>query len=129
MDVAALIAWIVTALGGAVLLFTWLTHGGTGRGSSSGLPPAGVFLHFLLAATGLVLWIIYLVGDSSGVAWTAFGILVVVALVGFTLFFRWLKTRSGPGAESRLPVPVVYGHGLLGATTLVLVFLAAANAG
>lgn len=143
MDVAALILWILTAGGGFVLLGTWLAQGGTRGGSR--LPTPVIFGHFLLAATGLVLWIIYVANDSTALAWTSFGILVAVALLGFTMFYRWLNVRSGaavgagvsagggPGnvghlPESRFPVPIVYLHGLLGATTLVLVLLAAINA-
>ena len=142
MDVAALIVWILTAGGGFVLLGTWLARGGTRGGSR--LPTPVIFGHFLLAATGLVLWIIYVANDSAGLAWTSFGILVAVALLGFTMFFRWLQVRPGApvsasmgaaaGAdvpevpESRFPVPIVYLHGLLAATTLILVLLAAINA-
>jgi hypothetical protein len=44
----------------------------------------------------------------------------------------WLSQRSrhdGEAAEQRFPVPIVGLHGLLAATTLVLVFLAAAGVG
>jgi hypothetical protein len=33
-----------------------------------------VFGHFALDAIGLVVWIIYLVADKSGLAWTALGV-------------------------------------------------------
>lgn len=103
-----------------------------------------IFGHFLLAAIGLVLWIVYVAGDSRGVAWTAFGFLVPVALLGFAMFARWLpvyRARATAGAaieldesagaapaepaERHFPVPVVLLHGLLAATTLVLVLIAA----
>ena len=71
MEVAALITWVITALGGFVLLGTWISRGGTRQGgdaAASRFPPGLIFGHFLLAATGLVLWIIYLVADSSVLA-------------------------------------------------------------
>ena len=50
MNVAALIAWLVTALGGFYLLGTWLARGGV-RGPSR-FPAPVIFGHFLLAAAG-----------------------------------------------------------------------------
>jgi hypothetical protein len=140
MDVAALVTWLATAVGGFVLLGTWITKGGVRQAQTgqSRFPPVVIFGHFLLAAVGLVLWIVFLASDeSSGLAWTAFVILVVVALLGFTMLARWLVgrrtaaagvTASGDStlpAEQRFPIPVVVVHGLLGAATLVLVLVAA----
>lgn len=119
MGIAALIAWLVTAGGGFVMLGLWFT--GSNRRLSAGL----VLGHFALAVVGLVLWIVYLgVGDDA-LAWLAFALLLVVALLGFTMFTRWLPARRSDIAESRFPLPVVLGHGLVGATTLVLVLLTA----
>lgn len=130
MSIAALIAWIVTAGGGFVLLGTWLAKGGT---HNSRLPSTVVFGHFAVAAAGLVLWIIYLVADSAALAWIAFVLLVVVALLGFTMFARWVPAYQARGtttgdaapAERHLPVAVVGAHGLLAVATVVLVLLAA----
>jgi hypothetical protein len=141
MDIAALIAWAVTALGGFILLGTWISRGGTRQrdAGASRFPPGLIFGHFLLAATGLVLWIVYLATDAAALAWVSFAILVVVALLGFTMVARWLQgrralvTAGGPAAprppEQHFPVPVVVLHGLLAVTTLVLVLLAALGAG
>jgi hypothetical protein len=98
MDVAALIAWVITALGGFVLLGTRISRGGTRQGDAgaSRFPPELIFGHFLMAATGLVLWILYLAADSAALAWVSFAILVVVALLGFTMAARWLQDRRGP---------------------------------
>ena len=93
MNVAALIAWLVTALGGFYLLGTWLTGGGV-RGPSR-FPVPVIFGHFLLAAAGLVVWIVFLLAHTKALAWTAFVILVPVAGLGFTMFFRWIGVRSG----------------------------------
>ena len=132
MDWAALITWVVTAGGGFVLLAIWLKNGGMRQRESGRIRPAIILGHFALAATGLVLWIIYLATDSGTLAWVAFALLVVVALIGFTMFGIWLSQRQRrevAAAEQRFPVPIVGLHGLLAATTLVLVFLAAAGIG
>ena len=135
MEIAALVTWIVAALGGFGLLGMWLRGGGASGsgGSASRLPQPVIFGHFLLAAIGLVLWIIYLANDSDGLAWTATVIILVVALLGFTMFARWVAggglrrdaqadaTAAPP--EQHFPVALVIGHGLFAAATVVLVLL------
>ena len=128
MAIAALVAWLVTALGGFVLLGTWISRGGH-RGSETRLAPGLVFGHFGLAVAGLVLWIIYLVAGSEALAWIAFVVLLPVALLGFTMFARWLSSRRTAAVESHFSLPLVLGHGLLAATTLVLVLLTALGIG
>jgi hypothetical protein len=169
VDVAALILWILTAGGGFFLLGTWLAKGGARAGGpGSRFPVPLIFGHFLLAATGLVLWIIYVAMHKKGFGWTAFGVLAVVALLGFTMLALWIPTfraartaaagtapaaprpsptagtgdgsaratatatpataTAGP-AERHFPLVVVIGHGLLAATTLVLVLLAMLEVG
>ncbi len=144
MEIAALVAWVVTALGGFVLLARWIASGGLRQQQSRAtrFPAPLVFGHFLLAAAGLVLWIVYLAVDKDALSWAAFGVLVVVALLGFALFARWLPVYRGTTpaagtpatgesapAERHLPVPVVAAHGLVAAATVVLVLLAALEIG
>jgi hypothetical protein len=141
MKWAALIAWVVTAGGGFVLLAIWLSRGGMQQAEGGNrIRPPLIMSHFLLAATGLVLWIIYVATDKDALAWIAFAVLLVVALLGFTMFAIWLRRRQGRAAageavsastpaEQHFPVAVVGLHGLLAATTLVLVLLAAAEVG
>lgn len=138
MKWAALITWVLTAGGGFVLLAIWLARGGMKSQAAGGrIKPPLIMSHFLLAATGLVLWIVYVVNDSSTLAWIAFVLLLVVALLGFTMFAIWLRRRqAGAGgsipdtpAEQHFPIAIVGLHGLLAATTLVLVLLAAAGVG
>ncbi|HEY8455954.1 MAG TPA: hypothetical protein VIL34_10185 [Actinopolymorphaceae bacterium] len=135
MAVAALITWLVTAVGGFVMLGTWIAKGGHRQGNSH-FPPAMIFGHFGLAAVGLVLWIIYLVIDNDTIAWIAFILLVPVALLGFTMLARWIpsyRARSAAGsasgaqdtAEKHFPVGVVGGHGIFAVATAVLVLLTA----
>jgi hypothetical protein len=139
--IAALITWIVTALGGFVLLGTWLSRGGLRArdAGASRFPPGVIFGHFLLAATGLVIWIIYVITDADALTWVALAILVVVAALGFTMVGRWRRDRVAVGAgedtttarppEQHFPVAVVYLHGLLAVITLVLVLLTALEVG
>jgi uncharacterized protein with PQ loop repeat len=109
------------------------------REPGSRIRPGLILSHFALAATGLVLWIIYVFTDSDALAWIAFVILLVVAVLGWTMFAIWWRRRQrtalaqavdpGTPAEQHFPVPVVAGHGVLAVTTVVLVFLAAIGVG
>ncbi|MGW6484166.1 hypothetical protein ACWGDS_41125 [Streptomyces sp. NPDC055059] len=139
MDIAALITWVITALGGFYMLGTWLSRGGVKAGNSR-LPVPVIFGHFALAAVGLVVWIIYVITDKDVLAWTAFGLLVPVALLGFAMLARWLPVHwarsaaAASGAESEpaeryFPVSVVAGHGLFAVVTVVLVLLTALGIG
>lgn len=133
MEWAALISWIVTAGGGFVLLAIWVSRGGMQQREGGRIRPALILSHFGLAATGLVLWIVFVVNDSDTLAWIAFALLLVVAVLGWTMFAIWWRRRqlgaaAGAGAEpaeQHFPVPVVALHGLLAVTTVVLVLLAA----
>jgi hypothetical protein len=144
MGIAALICWILTAAGGFAMLRTWISRGGMrnqGEGSTSSFPPALIFGHFLLAAVGLVLWILYLVLDSDVLTWVAFIVLIPVAALGFVMLARWIPVyqarvagsstaTTGEGsAESHIPTLYVAGHGLLAVVTVVLVLLTALGVG
>jgi hypothetical protein len=137
MEWVALVTWVVTALGGFFLAVKWLANGGLREGRLPGrrIRPPLIGTHFLLAASGLVVWIVYLAADKDALAWVAFALLAVVALLGFTMFFGWLargrgRAPAGPRpAAAALPFPVVVLHGLLAATTIVLVFLTAVGVG
>lgn len=142
MKWAALISWVVTAGGGSVLLAIWLSRGGMRQQREVGnrIRTPLIMSHFLLAAGGLVVWIVYLISDQKALAWIALAGLAVVALLGFTMLSIWLRRRQGrvattetttPGtpAEQHFPVPVVVLHGLLAVVTLVLVLLTAAGVG
>ena len=135
---AALILWLLTALGGFYLLTTWLRNGGMQQADRPGrrIRPPLILGHFALAATGLVLWIVYVASDSDALAWIAFVLLLVVALLGFTMLAAWLAQRGGATAAEtsdaagrNFPPAVVGLHGVLAATTLVLVFLATIGVG
>lgn len=136
MEWAALISWIVTAAGGFVLLAIWVSRGGMQQREGGRIRPALILSHFGLAAIGLVLWIVYVVNDSDALAWIAFALLLVVAVLGGTMFAIWWRRRQlgaaagavaepAEPAEQHFPVPVVALHGLLAVTTIVLVLLSA----
>jgi hypothetical protein len=143
MDVAALIAWLVTAGGGFVLLGLWVSKGGL-RQQQTGetrFPAPVIFGHFLLAAAGLLVWLGFLMSDeSTGLAWTAAAVLVPVALLGFVMVARWWPNRAPTlaevdpdtpttvPAERSFPLVLVAAHGAAAVTTIVLVVLAALDA-
>ncbi len=146
MKWAALIVWVITALGGFGLLGIWLQRGGLKQAGQPGrrIRPPLIFTHMLLAATGLVLWIIYVASGTRGFAWVAFALLLVVASLGFGMLALWIQRRQttiladaagGPAAEGGLPaeqhfpIALVGAHGVVAATTLVLVLLAALKVG
>jgi len=140
MEWAALVTWVITALFGFTMLVIWFRHGGL-QGSSAKIPPRLVLTHFALAASGLVLWLIYVATDTDALAWIAFIVLLPVALLGWTMFFGWARRKvaaaaapaaASPGhagTEPRFPFPVVVVHGLFAVTTVVLVLLTAIGVG
>jgi hypothetical protein len=102
----------------------------------------------LLAASGMVLWIIYLAADTKGWAWACIRgparrrqprVRDACSLDPASASREQSGTRrrrrnrdDGRGqhpAEQHFPVPIVIGHGLIAATTLVLVLLAALDVG
>lgn len=137
MAIAALVTWLATAVGGLVMLGTWIAKGGAGKQPHADAPktrlaPPVLFGHFALAAIGLVLWVLYVLVGGATLAWVALVLLVPVALLGFVMLFRWIPSYRARGAaasqgpaERHFPVPVVLGHGVLAVATVVLALLAA----
>ena len=130
MGIAALIVWLVTAVGGFVMLGMWIARGGARKPSSSKFSPGLIFGHFALAAIGLVLWIIYLAADKDAIGWIAFVLLVPVALLGFIMLARWIPiyrarkaTAASAPPERSFPLAVVGAHGLFAVATVILVLL------
>ena len=147
MGLAALISWLVTAFVGLYLLAVWLIENDvTSRGAvRSRLPGPVIFGHVLLALSGLVVWVIYLLSDDEMFAWSSLGILVFIAGLGLTMFTRWIPVHrafaaasASPGsvsaefdfpAERNFPVSVVVGHGFLASSTVILVLLTVLGVG
>jgi hypothetical protein len=145
MSFVALITWFAAVVAGLCLLAIWLIEYDKSDADSH-LPRTMVSAHALLAVGGLVVWLAYLDGGTSGLAWAAVLILAVVATLGLTMAGRWLgvyrmyKTpsavvvptgahaASSPAAappERKFPVPVVIAHGLLAVATIIMVLLTA----
>jgi hypothetical protein len=139
---AALITWFAAVLLGLFMLAVWLIENDvTDRVvAPSRLPVVIVFAHLSLAAAGLATWVTYLVVQRALFAWTAIGLLGAIAVLGATMFLRWIPVYRGPArqtgpaqppggtlaipAEGNFPVAVVAAHGLLAVSTLVLALLA-----
>jgi hypothetical protein len=144
MVFAALISWIMTVSAGLYLLVIWLIEYDISApgGAVTRLPRTVISGHGLLASSGLLVWIGYLIVDRDMLAWIALATLVAVALLGFTMLGRWIMVRRAISAtfharprdafasaraplpaESHFPIPVVVAHGLLAVSTLTLVGL------
>jgi hypothetical protein len=158
MRFLALIAWFVTALGGLYMLAVWLIESDATdqRNSASRLPLPVIVAHMTLAVSGLAVWVAYLLLDRPVLAWTALGILGGIAVLGFTMFARWIPVYRATGAvaepvrvgggdaahpapalldkrdappEGSFPLVVVVAHGTFAVSTVVLVLLAALGVG
>jgi manganese efflux pump family protein len=131
MDIAALIAWLVTAVAGGYLLGGWLSHGGTlrSRGGGTGSPPAVIIGHFGLALTGLVIWVIYLIVGWAALAWTAVGMLLLVAGLGMSALTIGLPGLPRLAGLPNRPVPAVAGSAATRAATTGVAATGVAAAG
>lgn len=158
MATAAFAAWLLTALGGLTLAFTWMSHGGMRqerqlqdasvrdggqylrtaerREQWHGLSSTLVLSHGGLALVGLLAWGGYALSadNRAGPALVALLLVPVVAL-GLSMFMRWEKgRRSGGdvGAEVReTPADQHLSPGLVyfhGLSALVTVVLVIAAA-
>ncbi len=144
MSVAALVTWMITIFGGLILLVIWIIEYDREfqNAAATRLPVPVISAHALLAVSGLMLWVAYLLLDQERLAWGAVAVLGTVAVLGLIMAARWIRvyrTFGAPGpsftrsipvpAERNFPLPVVIAHGLLAVTTLVLVLLTALGAG
>jgi hypothetical protein len=130
LEIAALVMWVLTATAGLRLLVRWLSEGGPRRqGTKVTRYPAIVVLgHPTLALLALAAWVAFLLTHRSVYAWSAFGTLVLVALLGFVMLTRWLTGEGGKharGAEQGFPAVAVVAHGAVATLTFVLVLLTA----
>jgi hypothetical protein len=130
LEIAALVMWVLTVVPGATLLVRWLSVGGVRRqGTKVTRYPAMVVLgHPLLGVLALASWVAFLLTESSVYAWSAFGALVLVTLLGFTMLTRWLTGAGGKharGADQGFPAVSVVAHGAVATLTFVLVLLTA----
>jgi hypothetical protein len=117
-------------LAGLFLLAIWLIEYDPAiqRSAATRLPVPVISGHALLALTGLIVWIAYLVTGEETFAYATLGVLAVVVSLGVTMAVRWVKVRRAKPdplvpPERHFPLPVVIGHGVFAATTVVLVVL------
>jgi len=150
MVFVALISWIMTVSAGLYLLVIWLIEYDISApgGAVTRLPRTVISGHGLLASSGLLVWIGYLIVDQDMLGWIALGTLVAVILLGLTMLGRWIlvrraltaalhnrprdvfaRARATAPAESHFPVPVVVAHGVLAFSTITLVLLTVLGVG
>jgi hypothetical protein len=143
----ALLVWFITALGGLYMLAVWLIENDATRQDSaaSRLPLPVIVSHVLLAVSGLVVWVVYLLLDRAALAWASVGILVAIATLGLAMFARWIPVYRAPiavggpreqalpikevPAEGNFPLFIVVAHGAFAVSTLILVVLTALGVG
>jgi len=137
LDGATLVAWLLTAASGAMLIRRWVAAGGlrrpavtagtsTAGTSTAGTSPATlprpvIVGHFGLALSGLAIWASYLATGWHPLAWTAVGVLLPVVGLGMATLMTFL---SGPHA-ARAPALLIAAHGTLATVTMLLALLAA----
>src|SRR5215470_12730229 len=111
MAYVALIVWFVTALWGLYMLAVWLIENDATRqgDSATRLPLPVILAHVTFAVTGLVVWVAYLLLDRPALAWAAVGILVAIALLGLSMFARWIPVYRMTGDEVSVPVGATSG--------------------
>lgn len=88
MLTTSVIIFAIAAVFGLIVLISLLKNRET--------PKPAVYIHGLLAATGLVLLIVYAMSESSKNVGTSIALFVVAALGGFLLFGRDLMKKAGP---------------------------------
>ena len=144
MDIAALYTWMVTILGGLLLLVIWIMEYDRDFQSAAEtrLPVPVIVTHALFGMGGLLLWIGYLLVDEDRLAWAAVVALGTVACLGLVMAARWIHVyrayaHPGPSLNRRVavppernfPLPVVIGHGVMAFATIALVVFTALGAG
>ena len=115
MLIIAVVLFAIAALGGITLATLHLRH--------KGLPMALALGHGLLAAAGLAVLIVAVVGGSTGsVVKVSLALFVIAALGGFALFSFHLRRQS-------LPTPVVFIHGLVAIIAFLLLVVTLVRGG
>ncbi|GAA5080179.1 hypothetical protein HNP84_000748 [Thermocatellispora tengchongensis] len=127
MRLAVIVMWLVTAVAGAHLLCLWLPGAARRRQAAkvTRFPVTLTLSHPLLASGALGSWVGHLLTGHRALAWAAFGLVALAALLGFAMFTRWLGAgRHARGAERGFPKAAVVLHGAGGVATFVLILLA-----
>lgn len=139
---AALAAWLAAAIAGGYLLLGRRRSRRRGQTRALGLP----YAHAGLAATGLCIWVGFMVTAAPALGWIDVALTWVIVGLGMATLLGdgptsppgtapalAAATVSGvaPGTRgpARVPVLVIALHGALGAVTILLVLLAVIGAG
>lgn len=108
--------WLLTALSGAVILGAWLTtptvrRVRTATGRHRRLPPSLVFSHVTGAVSGLLTWIGFLLAGGQVLAWAALALITVTAVLGVTMFVRWIPTYRFKGGSGSAGYRMTFPRG------------------
>jgi hypothetical protein len=121
VGVPALVSIFVTLLGGTMVAADWYDAERVAADSRAAALVAG---HVLLAATVLVLGVIFVLGKSAAVAWATVGVLLFVVALGVTAYLRSTRSTTSDGSggqqEGVLPGLLIF-HGAAAAITILLV--------
>ena len=139
MGLATMGFWIATGMIGLYMFGITLrlnTDGDTSNDSH--LPSLVVFTHATLAFVGLAVLLTFVGVGGPVLAWTTFGIVLVVAALGSYMGLRWLLDRHGRKAkveanklhlvEQQIPSAAVHTHGALAFLTIIMVLITALRA-
>ncbi|MFI7421517.1 hypothetical protein [Nonomuraea sp. NPDC049684] len=127
MGLLTAVTWTIAALIGVYLLYRWLSAGGLRRQEAkvTRFPVTLLLSHPALAAASLACWVAYLLTGRAPLAWIALCGLTVAALLGFTMFTRWLGGGRHQRRATGFPVLAVVLHGVAGVTTFALLLVTA----
>ncbi|GGR46285.1 hypothetical protein J2S40_003669 [Nocardioides luteus] len=87
MSYVVLVAWLVQAAAGAVLLTGWLRHGR--------VYPRIVLTHVAISVIAVACWITYVLTDRVLWGWVAFGLLNIGNALGDTMLLRRTRRLGG----------------------------------
>ena len=110
MLTTSVIIFAIAAVFGLIVLISLLKNRET--------PKPVVYIHGLLAATGLVLLIAYAMSESAKSVTTSIALFVIAAVGGFLLFGRDLMKKAGPKWLALV-------HALLAVTSFIILLTVA----
>jgi hypothetical protein len=126
MVATAFLFAIITVLAGVVALGdVVMSDAGTGAKRLA-------VAHVTLAAIGIILLLVAVVGASRTPAWASFTALLVAGGLGLTTLVLTRRPRRRPAVEPSsqgVPLPVVIVHGAAAIITIATVLAAAAGSG
>jgi hypothetical protein len=119
IQLAALLAWLLTAASGGWVLAVIRAHRRARGGSRRRRwPPAVILGHAGLAIGGLVLWAGYLLIGFRPLAWAAFGVLLPVTGLGMATLMQSITGRDTPASAPHTPASAPASRAPMSATTM-----------